>query len=289
MKTKWNFSVALVLGLLLLYVPARGNAQSTGSIEFTAHVTPTDGRPQPARAITFYVLTRSLNDIRNEVAQLDPAPDLDTYVDHLTVSPELKTWMKKNHTVQLSGGDFTRSLTADTIVDTPEFYKAYMSRNAGFQGIGFPKPKYKEKDRLANPEKFAQLKKEYLVAVRKFIIATPESIQGIEADLGDSDASRKWDRMVSDRQQRVEKRTLDVAQTRYVIAQADTNLDGQGTVTGVAPGEYWLGTLGTQAIAGDVRLRWDTRVAVRPGETTRVNLTNLNALAPRAAMPNRDR
>ena len=52
----------------------------------------------------------------------------------------------------------------------PEFFNAYMARNVGFAGVGFPTPKFKEKDLTANPEKYAQQKKEYLEArSRKFI------------------------------------------------------------------------------------------------------------------------
>ncbi len=56
----------------------------------------------------------------------------------LRYRPNLKAWMKKNHTVQLSGTDFTRALTADDIVDMPEFYNAYMLRNSGYEGSWLP-------------------------------------------------------------------------------------------------------------------------------------------------------
>ncbi len=49
-------------------------AQSTGSMEFTAQVAPTDGRPEPVRQLTFYLLRKSLEDIRQEALQLEPAP-----------------------------------------------------------------------------------------------------------------------------------------------------------------------------------------------------------------------
>src|ERR1017187_1859733 len=125
--------VALGLGLLLIAMPARVAAQSTGRIEFTAQVTPTDGRPEPVRQLTFYLLRKNLDDVHQEAMQLEPAPNLDKFADGLSVSPKLKAWMKKNHTVQLSGTDFTKSLTPDDIVDVPEFFDAYMSRNSGFE------------------------------------------------------------------------------------------------------------------------------------------------------------
>lgn len=270
-------AAALAAALLLIVWPARLAAQSPGSIEFSAYVAPTGGRPEPVRQLTFYLLRKSLDEVRTEVAQLEPAPDLGQFVDGLTVSPELKTWMKKNHTVQLLGADFTKSLTPDEILDTPEFYAAYMSRNAGFEGVGFPKPKYKEKDRVSNPEKYKQQKEEFRAALRKFILATPESVQGIDLDLSEINPSVKWENLLGEHSQRMDDRTFDLAQQKYLVAQTDTDLDGQGNFSGLAPGTYWIGMIGIQAISGDVRLRWDLPVMVRPGETTHVELTNLNA------------
>ena len=91
--------------------------------------------------------------------QTAPAPDLDKFIDGLDVSPELKAWMKKHHSVQLSGEDFTKSLTPDDIVDIPEFFKAYMTHNEAYRGIGFPEPKFKEKDLKSNPEKYKRRRK----------------------------------------------------------------------------------------------------------------------------------
>ena len=102
MKTKLHVRGAgIVFGLLLVAAPIRLSAQSAGSVEFTAHVTPTDGRAEPVRQLTFYLLSKSLDDIRQEALRLEPPPDLDKFIDSLTVSPKLKEWMKKNHTVQL--------------------------------------------------------------------------------------------------------------------------------------------------------------------------------------------
>ena len=281
MKIRLHFrSTITFFGLLLVTTPGWLAAQSTGSVEFTAQVAPTDGRPEPVRQLTFYLLRKSLDDIRQEALLLEPAPELDKFVDGLTVSPKLKAWMKKNHTVQLSGTDFTNRLTADEIVDTPEFYNAYMLRNSGYDGVGFPKPKFKMKDEATNPEKFNEAKAEYTEGIRKFISKTPESIRGIDGDLAEINPSTKWEQMEADQRRRLEKRTLEVAQTRYLVTQTDTNLDGRGFFAGLAPGNYWIDILGMQAVSGDVRLRWDFPVTVRAGESTRVELSNLNAAKP---------
>lgn len=279
-------NASLVLGLLLTGIPGRIAAQSAGGIEFTAKVAPTDGRPEPVRQLTFYLLRKSLDDVRREAMQTEPAPDLDRFVDGLSGSSKLKAWMKKNHTVELAGTDFAKSLTADDIVDVPEFYDAYLSLNGGFQGTGFPQPKFKLKDRTSNPEKYNQQKEEYKEAIRKFAGSAPESAQGIDADLTGINPFVKWQQLVVEQERRLEKRTLELAQTRYLVAKADTNLDGRGSFGGLAPGSYWIGLLGMQAVSGDVRLRWDFPATVRPGETTRVELTNLNAAKPYSAAQN---
>ncbi len=277
-----------VLGaaLFLMAIPVSLPAQATGAVEFSAEVAPTGGRPEPVRQLTFYLLSKSLDGIRAEAAQLEPAPDLNKFVDGLTVSPELKTWMKKHHSVQLSGTDFTKSLTPDEIMTVPEFLSAYMSRNAGFKGVGFPNPKFKEKDRENNPEKYKQQKDEYDAALRRFIKAMPESVEGIDIDLSDINPSPKWEHLLSDQHRRLDNRTFELAQQRYLAAKTDSDLDGRGSFAGIAPGQYWIGMIGVQAISGDVRQGWDLPVNVRPGETTRVELTNLNAARPYRAAEN---
>jgi hypothetical protein len=277
---------ALGAGLLLISLPARLPAQTAGSIEFSAQVSPTGGRPEPVRELTFYLLRKSLDDIRSEAAQLEPAPDLGKFVDGLTVSAEMKTWMKKNQSVQLSGEDFTKSLKPDDIMDVPEFFSAYMSRNEGFKGVGFPDPKFKEKDREANPEKYKEQKEEYRLSIRKFVAAMPESVEGIDIDLTDINPSTKWNHLLADHRQRLDDRTFELAEQHYLAAKADTDLDGRGSFAGIAPGTYWIGMIGEQAVSGDVRLRWDLPVTVRSTETTHVELTNLNATKPYQAAKN---
>jgi len=287
MKTKLYFrGAAFVLGFLLLLLPASVAAQSPGRIDFTARVSPTGGRPEPVRQLTFYLLSKSLDDIRTEALQLEPPPDLDQFIDSLKVSPQMKAWMKKRHSVRLVGGDFIKSLTPDDIVDVPEFFDAYMMRNSAFKGVGFPSPKFKEKDKEANPEKYKAQNEEYIAAIRKFIGAVPESVQGMDADMEAINPFEKWQHLVFAQRQQVENKTIELAQQRYLAAQADTDLDGHGAFSGLAPSTYWISMIGTEAISGDVRLRWDVPVAVRAGETARVELSNLNATKPNTTADN---
>ena len=273
-------ATALFVGSLMILLPARLAAQSTGRIEFTARVAPTGGRPEPVRQLTFYLLRKSLEDIRAEAMLSAPAPDLENFIDALSVSPELKAWMKKHHSVQLSGGDFTKGLSPEDIVNIPEYFKAYMARNVGFKGVGFPEPKFKEKDRDSNPEKYNQQKEQYLAAIRKFVAAVPESVTGIDLDLNDIDPYPKWDVLVHKQRRLQDTHAFELAQERYLVAKSDTDLDGRGSFAGIAAGNYWIGMLGAEAISGDVRLHWDLPVTVRQGETSRIELSNLNASRP---------
>jgi hypothetical protein len=275
----------LVLGLVALWLlaatPSQLAAQAAGSIQFTARVSATNGRPEPVRQLTFSLLRKSLEDIRLEALQQEPAPEMDHFIEDLKVSPQLRGWMKKHQSVQLAGPDFSKGLSADEIMDVPEFFSSYMAHNAGLEGTGFPEPKFKEKDRVKNPEKFEAEKKAYREEIRKFIKTEPDSVQGLEAGLEQINPSIKWEGMVAEHQRRLEKQTLELAQAQYVATETDTDLEGRGFFANVPPGNYWIDILGMQAISGDVRLRWDFPVEVRPAQATQVALNNLNASKPR--------
>ena len=281
MKTKSCFrAVALFLGSAIVFFPARLAAQSTGRIEFAARVAATGGQPEPVRQLTFYLLRKSVEDIRAEALQTSPATDLDKFIDGLGLSPELKAWMKKHHSVRLYGEEFIKSVTPDDIVDIPEFFKAYMTHNEAYRGAGFPEPKFKEKDRDSNPEKYNDEKVQYKAAVRKFIAAAPNPADGMDLELVGLNPYAKWESLQFKQRQLLETRAFQLAEERYVVARTDSDLDGRGSFARIAPGNYWIGMFGAEAISGDVHLHWDYHVTVQPGETAQVALSNLNASRP---------
>jgi hypothetical protein len=281
MKPKSCFrAVALFLGTVIILLPAHIAAQSTGRVEFTARVAPTGGQPEPVRQLTFYLLRKSIEDIRAEALQAAPAPELDKFIDALAVSPGLKAWMKKNHSVRLYGEEFIKSVTPDDIVDIPEFFKAYMTHNEAYRGAGFPEPKFKEKDRDSNPEKFNDEKEQYQAAVRKFIAAAPNPAEGMDLELVGLNPYAKWESLQGKQRRLLETRAYQLAEERYVVARTDSDLEGRGSFAGIAPGNYWIGMFGSEAISGDVHLHWDYHVTVRPGQTVQVMLSNLNAAKP---------
>ncbi len=257
-------------------------AAQAGAIEFVARVTPTVGRAEPVRQLTFYLLRRSLADIQKEVEQAEPKADLDRFIESLEVSKELKAWMKKKRSVELAGTDFLRQLKVNDILDVPEFYDAYLSRNIGDVGVNFPAPRYRESDRTQNPQRYEKLRQDYREVLRKFIENNPQTVEGMDLHLEGVNPGQRWAQQHSELRLRARKRALLLAQTRYLLAKTETDLEGRGGFGRIPAGEYWLGTLETEAVAGDVHLRWDTPVTVRAGETTHLELSNLNATeAPR--------
>jgi len=264
----------------------RAQTPATGSIEFQARIQPAGGRPEPVRSLPFYLLRKSLADIRTDTERAEPPTDLDGFVESLAVSAELKAWMRKYHTVALSGTEFTKRLTADDITGVSEFLEAYMKHNGASLNAGVPAPKFKESDRLGNPEKYRREREQYLQAIRRHIAARPETLQGIDAQLGDSNPSQRWAQRQAEQQRKIERRSLTLAQTTYLAAQTESDLEGRGAIRGLLPGAYWLATLDTPALAGDVRLHWDVPVRIAPGETARIELSNVNALEP-ASRPSR--
>jgi hypothetical protein len=176
-----------------------------------------------------------------------------------------------------------KALTADDVLHVPEFLLAYQRSNSGGVTNGIPKPKYKDADKTDHPEKYEKQKEEYYTALRKFIRLHPETMSGMELEMDAVNPQRKWAKIESDHKKHVQHLAPDVAQTKYLVAKADTDLEGRAGVLGLPPGSYWVSSLNLDANAGDTRVRWDVPVAIQPGQTTRVELNNLNATDARAA------
>jgi uncharacterized protein YnzC (UPF0291/DUF896 family) len=278
------FTAGLVLCAFCFASAARGQTD-TGTLELSARVTPSAARPEPVRQFTFYVLTKSYSDIVKDVEEKDPVPPRNEFIDGLKVSPELRTWLKDHDTLDLTAPDLDKLLSPDDILNVPEFLLAYERSNSGGVTKGFPKPKYADKDKTEHPEKYEKLREEYLAAVKKFIKSYPETVSGVELELDGVNPQRKWAAIQSNRTRRVQRLAPDTAQINYLAAKADTDLDGRASISGLAPGNYWISSLNLDAAAGDMRLRWDIPVSIQPGKTTRVELTNLNSTEARSYKP----
>jgi len=275
-----RFSVAIFIGLLAL-TPLTG-AQDTG-VEFVARVSPSGGLDEPVRGFPFFLLSKSFEDIDKEVEAADPKTDMNAFIEKLDVSPELKAWMKKNEWVSLSGEDFLHKLKVDDIMKVPEFYSAYLSMNSGTKSLGFPKPKFKPTDQTKDPAKYQKLLAEYNAEIRSYIVQNPESIDGIDLDLQEIDPNPKWLALEGSRKPEIRRRAIELAESKYLIARTETNLQGEGFLRNVPPGVYWLSTLDVGADVGDARPRWDVPVKVQQNQVTYIALSNSNAVQPAQA------
>jgi hypothetical protein len=278
----------IFFGVLLCAVCATraARAQSTaGSLDFAAWITPTAARPEPVRQFTFYVLSKSYVEIVKEVEAENVVLSRDKFIEGLKLSPELKEWLKAHDVFDLTIPGLDRLVTPDDILHVPEFLLAYQRSNSGGVTSGIPKPKYIDADKTANPDRYNKQLQEYYVALKKFIQNNPSTVSGIELELVGVNPQQRWSQIQADHRRRVLRLAPEFAQTKYLAAKADTDLDGRASVSGLAPGEYWLSTLNLDANAGDTRLGWDVLVAIRAGQTTRMELTNLNALESHASAP----
>jgi hypothetical protein len=261
-------------------------AAQTGSVEFVAHALPSGGTEEPVRGFPFYLLSKSFEEIGKDAAAGIPKPDLNAFIDKLDFSDELKAWMKKHKTATLGSSDFIAQVKPADVMAVPEFYKAYMERNAGDQSVNFPKPKFKPSDKVKDPAKYKKLDAEYQEAVRHYIEQNPQSIDGIDLSLANLDPSQKWADLEGRRTPEIRRQTLMLAQTKYLVAHTQTDVEGQGFMHGIPPGNYWLSTLDEPAVVGNARPRWDSPVTVQAGQVTRVALTSFNAIQPsRSATP----
>ena len=107
----------------------------------------------------------------------------------------------------------------------------------------------------------------------------------MELELEGVSPQRKWAALQNDRRKRVQRVAPDVAQLKFLAGKADTDLEGRASLSGLAPGEYWISTLNLDADAGDMRVRWDVPVRIERGKTMRVELSNLNSIDTRSSTP----
>ena len=278
MRTAFLRTAVLSTALVLSGHAVSGQQTSapTGRLEFVALVTPASGRSEPARSLTFFLLTKSFHDIGLEALDKTPRPDFDGFVEHTAFSKELKAWMKREHTVTISGADFRRRLSDDDLIRIPEFFDAYVNGNSSGLNQGFPEPKYTAADRDADTKKYQKNHKDYEAQLRKYLALHPDSKEGMDSILEQRSPSNGWGLEMVQWNERAHALAVQTAQTDYLAAKTETNLEGRGAFQ-ASPGTYWLSTLDGEALSGEQRLRWDLAVEVRAGEVTRVELSNLNA------------
>lgn len=272
-----------ILAVLVCFARTARAQNSAGTLDITARITPTAARPEPVRQFTFYILTKSYADIAKEVEEGDVVPPREEFIDGLKVSKELKTWLKAHDTLDLTIPELDKMLTPDDIIHTPEFLVAYQHSNSGGVTNGIPKPKYKEADKADHPEKYEKDKQAYYTALKKFIQTNPSTVSGVELELDGVNPQRKWALITSKQKRRVQKMAPEIAQTKYLAAKAETDLEGHAFLRELAPGNYWISSLNLDANAGDARVRWDVPVTIQAGQAFRIELTNLNAADTMAA------
>jgi hypothetical protein len=269
-------AAAILLGSLIAGGTASAQA-GNGALDLVARITPTAARPEPVRQFTFYLLTKSYEDITKDVEANDAPPDRDKFISGLKVSDELKKWLKDHDEFDLTSPNLDKTMTPDDILHVPEFLLAYQRANSGGVTYGIPKPKYADADKTAHPEKYEKQHDEYFVALKKFIQTHPESVSGVELELSGINPQSKWALLQTERKRRVLRLAPELAQTKYLAAQLDTDLDGHATAN-LPAGTYWVSTLNLDAGAGDAKLRWDVPVSIQNGRNTKIELTNLNAI-----------
>jgi hypothetical protein len=275
MKRALSFFVCLCAGIFC--AAALATAQG-GAIQFVATGTPSGGLQEPVRGFPFFLLSKSFEQIQADAEASDPKPKMDAFIGRLDVSPELKAWMKRTQCVSLTGEDFLHKVTPADVLDIPEFRRAYMERNAGDQSIDFPKPKFKASDEQKNPAKFKKESDEYRQTLLHYIATYPQTLDGLDLALTDVDPGSRWSILLAKRIPDIYRRALDLAQSKYLVARTQTDLQGQALLQNVPPGQYWISTLNVAAEVGDMRLEWDVPVTVLPGQTASAALSNVNCV-----------
>jgi len=237
------------------------------------------------RQFTLYILTKSYADIVKEVEGNDVLPTREEFIDNLKCTPQLKKWLKAHDVMDLTMPDFDKLVTPVEIMEVPEFLAAYQRSNSGGVTTGMPVAKFREADREAHPEKYEKLMQEYIKALKRFVETHPSTVSGMELELGGANPKYQWDKLHADHKKKIALLAPDTAQTKYLAAKADTDMDGRVTVSGLAPGTYWASSLNMDAASGDRRLNWDVAAKVQAGQTTRLELTNVNGTDAFSSQP----
>ena len=128
--------------------------------------------------MTFYLLSRAFPTYAKKRKMRMSLVDLDHFIAQIGVSAELKEWMKKHRRIDLAGNDFIKELTAEDILDVPEFLSAYKSQNGAALHAVIPEPKYKSGDEQKNPEKYKHQREQYHQALVHYIQANLDSLAG---------------------------------------------------------------------------------------------------------------
>ena len=268
-----------------VFAIASGALAQNGTIQIAVDGTPSGGLQEPVRGFPLFLLSKSFEQIQKDAEASDPKPDMNSFIDKLAVSAELKAWMKKNNCVSLTGESFIQKLMPADVLGVSEFRRAYMERNAGDQSINFPKAKYKAADEQKNPAKFKKLSDEYRETLLRYIATYPQTLDGIDLSLTDVDPGSRWNILLARRAPEIHRRALDWAQSKYLVARAQTDLQGQAVFQNIPSGQYWISTLGVAADIGDVHLKWDIPVTVVTGRTQTVGLSNFNSVQSSPGIP----
>lgn len=274
----FSISFALSAFIALSARPCAAQATTAGALELAAHVRPPAGQTEPVRQLTFYVLSKSLSDIRREIIATEPPPDLDHFIAQLGISAELKEWMKRHRRIDLAGNDFIKEVSATDILDVPEFLTAYKNQNGAALHADVPEPKFKKGDEQKNLEKYNREREQYRQALIHYIQSNLEGLLGLDAEFRDTNPYPRWVQLQTDQQKRVEHKAMQIAQTKYLVATATTDLNGRAAFAGLPPGHYWISNLDAAALAGDLRLHWDDAVTLLPAKISYVELSDLNAV-----------
>lgn len=272
-------AAACLLEALLVVTGSAAFAQAqTASISFTVQITPSAGIAEPVRGLPFSLLRKSFTSIQAEAEASVPRPSMDKFIDGLKFSKELIAWMHKNHSVTLTGEEFAKNLTPQEIIHIPEFWQAFFEINAGSRAFGFPLPKYDDRDKIRKPAKYQREVDNYHAQVTKYIEQNPDSKLEMDQELASVDPSQQWNDKLAERKSRIHRMALDWAQSRYLVAQTQTDLNGRAAFSGVPPGTYWLSSLNIDGQVGDTREKWDTPVELHAGDAKRITLSNYNAV-----------